>query len=135
VVDDDADARLLLRRMLEKAEYTVVEAEHGRAALAHLAELTPELILLDLMMPEMDGFGFLDELRRLPNGRSIPVVVFTAKELTAEDHRRLNGSVERIIEKGSMSRDVLLAELGELVRASMVRRRSGIAPRGAEARP
>ena len=72
VVDDDADVRLLLRRMLEKAGYVVVEAEHGRAALARLAELTPELILLDLMMPEMDGFEFLDELRRLPAARSHP---------------------------------------------------------------
>jgi GAF domain-containing protein/DNA-binding response OmpR family regulator len=124
VVDDDADVRLLLRRMLEKAGYVVVEAEHGRVALARLAEVTPELILLDLMMPEMDGFEFLDELRRLPAGRSIPVVVFTAKELTPEDHRRLNGSVERTLEKGSVSREALLAEVGELVAASVARQRT-----------
>ncbi len=124
VVDDDADVRLLLGRMLERAGYAVVEAEHGRAALARLAEVTPELILLDLMMPEMDGFEFLDELRRVPAGRSIPVVVFTAKELTPEDHRRLTGSVERTLEKGSVSREALLAEVGELVAASLARRRT-----------
>jgi CheY-like chemotaxis protein len=124
VVDDDGDVRLLLRRMLEKAGYVVVEAEHGRAALARLAELTPELILLDLMMPEMDGFEFLDELRRLPAHRSIPVVVFTAKELTAEDRRRLSGSVERTLAKGSMSREALLVEVGDLVTASLARRRT-----------
>jgi CheY-like chemotaxis protein len=124
VVDDDGDVRLLLRRMLEKAGYVVVEAEHGRAALARLAELTPELILLDLMMPEMDGFEFLDGLRRLPAHRSIPVVVFTAKELTAEDRRRLSGSVERTLAKGSMSREALLVEVGDLVTASLARRRT-----------
>ena len=90
-----------------------------------LGELTPELILLDLMMPEMDGFEFLDELRRLPAGRNIPVVVFTAKELTAEDRRRLSGSVERTLAKGSVSREALLAEVGELVAASLARRRAG----------
>jgi GAF domain-containing protein/CheY-like chemotaxis protein len=124
VVDDDADVRLLLHRMLEKAGFAVVEAEHGRAALARLAELTPELILLDLMMPEMDGFEFLEELRRLPVRRSIPVVVFTAKELTHDDRRRLSGSVERTLEKGSVSREALLAEVGELVSASLARRRT-----------
>jgi CheY-like chemotaxis protein len=124
VVDDDPDVRLLLRRMLERAEYAVAEAEHGRAALARLAELTPELILLDLMMPEMDGFEFLDELRRRPAGRSIPVVVFTAKELTPEDRRRLSGSVERTLEKGSVTREALLAEVGALVAASVARRRT-----------
>jgi CheY-like chemotaxis protein len=124
VVDDDTDVRLLLRRMLEKAGYVVVEAEHGRAALAQLAKLTPELILLDLMMPEMDGFEFLDDLQRLPAGRSIPVVVFTAKDLTPEDHRRLSGSVERTLAKGSVSREALLAEVGELVAASVARRRT-----------
>jgi CheY-like chemotaxis protein len=124
VVDDDADARLLLRRMLEKAGYVVVEAEHGRAALARLAELTPELILLDLMMPEMDGFEFLDELQHLPAHRSIPVVVFTAKELTPEDRQRLSGSVERTLAKGSVSREALLAEVGDLLAASVARRRT-----------
>jgi len=122
VVDDDPDVRALLRRSLEREGYAVVEAEHGRAALARLGEATPDLVLLDLMMPEMDGFEFLVELRRLPASRHVPVVVITAKDLTPEDHRRLNGSVERILAKGAVSREALLGEVRALVTASLARR-------------
>jgi CheY-like chemotaxis protein len=124
VVDDDPDVRGVLRRMLEKAGYRVAEAEHGRAALARLAEATPDLVLLDLMMPEMDGFEFLDELRRGGLARGVPIVVVTAKDLTADDHRRLNGSVERILGKSALDRDTLLAEMRDLVAASVARRRA-----------
>jgi CheY-like chemotaxis protein len=71
----------------------------------------PDLIVLDLMMPEMDGFEFVAELRRSEAGRRIPVVVVTAKEITAEDRTRLNGQVRRIFSKGSFSREELTAEL------------------------
>ena len=125
VVDDDPDVRAVLGRMLDKAGYRVVEAEHGRAALARIAEARPDLILLDLMMPEMDGFDFLDELRRGEGARGIPIVVVTAKDLTADDHRRLNGSVERILQKSALDRDALLAEVGELVSESVKRRKAG----------
>jgi signal transduction histidine kinase/CheY-like chemotaxis protein len=122
VVDDDPDVRTLLRRMLEREGYRVTEAEHGRAALARLAHDLPGVILLDLMMPEMDGFEFLGELRRHETAHAVPVVVVTAKELTEEDKRRLNGSVERILQKGSMTRDALLAEVRRLVSGSVARR-------------
>jgi GAF domain-containing protein/DNA-binding response OmpR family regulator/anti-sigma regulatory factor (Ser/Thr protein kinase) len=122
IVDDDADVRTLLRRMLEREGYRVTEAEHGRVALARLAHGLPGVILLDLMMPEMDGFEFLVELRRHETAHAVPVVVVTAKELTEEDRRRLNGSVERILQKGSMSRDALLAEVRRLVAVSVTRR-------------
>jgi signal transduction histidine kinase/CheY-like chemotaxis protein len=122
VVDDDPDVRALLRRMLEREGYRVTEAEHGRAALARLAHDLPGVILLDLMMPEMDGFEFLGELRRHETAHAVPVVVVTAKELTEEDKRRLNGSVERILQKGSMTRDALLAEVRRLVAVSVTRR-------------
>jgi GAF domain-containing protein/CheY-like chemotaxis protein len=124
VVDDDAEARALLRRMLEREGHRIVEAEHGRAALRRLESTRPSLILLDLMMPEMDGFEFLDELRRSTDGADIPVVVVTAKALTEDDRRRLNGSVERILQKGSMTRETLLAEVRRLVAASIGRRRT-----------
>ena len=100
VVDDDAANRRLLRALLEKESWTVAEAEDGESALAAVAEKTPDLILLDLMMPNMDGFEFAERLHRDARWRSIPIVVITAKDLTDEDRRRLNGSVLRIVRKG-----------------------------------
>ena len=123
VVDDDRDVRVLLRRMLEKEGYAVDEADNGRAALERVRERAPGAILLDLMMPEMDGFEFLEELRRDEASRAIPVLVVTAMDLSPEDHRRLNGSVERILRKGAYGQDHLLAEVRRLVGASVHRRR------------
>ena len=123
VVDDDATLRELLRRILEGAGYTVVEAENGRVALERLRTLEPGVILLDLMMPEMDGFEVVAEMRRHEAWRTIPIVVVTAKELTAEDRQRLNGYVERILEKGAYSRGTLLAEVRDLVAACVARQR------------
>ena len=77
----------------------------------------PGLILLDLMMPEMDGFEFLSALRRGEAWRGIPVVVVTAKDLTPEERQRLNGHVERILAKGALGPEALLAEVRELVAA------------------
>src|SRR5262249_51838888 len=88
----------------------VVEAGHGRAALAEVARRPPGLILLDLMMPEMDGFAFLEALRRVAAWRDIPVIVLTAKELTEEDRERLHGSVQNILEKGTYSRQAVPEE-------------------------
>jgi len=88
------------------------------------AALRARVVALDLMMPEMDGFDFLEELRGDEAGRHVPVVVITARDLTAEDHRRLNGSVERILQKGAYGREELLAEVRRLVRASIDKRRA-----------
>ena len=85
--------------------------------------LSPGLILLDLMMPEMDGFEFVVELHRHEAWRAIPVVVVTANELTTEDRRRLNGYVEKILQKGTYTRDALLREVGDLVAACVARRK------------
>jgi CheY-like chemotaxis protein len=123
VVDDDATVRQLLRRMLEPEGYTVVEAENGRAALERLREGSPALILLDLMMPEMDGFEFLTEFRRNEGWRTIPIVVVTAKDLSRDERERLNGYVQKILQKGAHGRAELLAEVRELVAASVARRR------------
>ena len=95
----------------------VTEATNGRVALERMAERQPDLILLDLMMPEMDGFAFLEALRQQDAWRSIPVVVVTAKDLTPEDRRRLNGYVERILQKGAYSHEELLREIHNLVAA------------------
>ncbi|HEV8309219.1 MAG TPA: response regulator [Methylomirabilota bacterium] len=118
VVDDDPDVRQLIRRTLEREGYTVAEAEHGRAALEYLQARAPGLILLDLMMPEMDGFEFVAEVRKRDAWRAIPIVVVTAKHLSAEDRQRLNGYVERVLQKGTYSRDDLLREVRDMVTAS-----------------
>jgi CheY-like chemotaxis protein len=111
VVDDDDIMRRGVLQALEKEGWKVGEAENGRVGLEHLAEVLPDVIVLDLMMPEMDGFEFLEELRKRAEWRHIPVVVVTAKDLTEEDHRRLNGEVERILQKDAPTRDEMLREV------------------------
>ena len=123
VVDDDVEVRQLFRRMLEPEGYSVLEAQNGRVALERLRDVTPSVILLDLMMPEMDGFEFVAEFRGHEAWRAIPIVVVTAKDLSHEDRERLNGHVEKILQKGTHGRDRLLAEVRELVAASVARRR------------
>jgi PAS domain S-box-containing protein len=115
IVEDDESTRQIIRRTLTKQGWTVAEAENGEAALARVAQLPPVLILLDLMMPKMDGFAFLDELRKQEAWRSIPVVVLTSKDLTPEERGRLTGNVERILQKGGYSRDALLREVRRAV--------------------
>ena len=115
VVEDDAAMRDMLRRTLEKDGWQVAEAENGRVGLERLDGSVPALILLDLMMPEMDGFEFMEALCQRKDDQRIPVIVITAKDLTEEDRRRLNGGVERILQKGATSP----AEVLELVRTLM----------------
>ncbi|MFQ5572166.1 MAG: response regulator, partial [Rhodothermales bacterium] len=117
VVEDDAGARKLLRSRLKKQSWDVSEAENGRVALERMAESLPDLILLDLMMPEMDGFQFLDHVRAHEGWRSIPVIVVTAKDLTEEDRQRLNGYVEGVLQKGAYNPEELLREVCGQVRA------------------
>jgi len=80
------------------------------------------VIVLDLMMPEMNGFDFLDALRGNPEWRGIPVLVLTAMELSIEDRRRLSGEVERILQKGASARDQLLEEVGRVLAGVAARR-------------
>ena len=115
VVEDDPPTRSMLRRLLEQQGWTVTEAENGRIALQSVIETRPALILLDLMMPEMDGFEFLDELRRTEGCGSIPTVVITAKDLTEQDRKRLNGGVDKVVQKGAYDRQELLAQVRDLV--------------------
>jgi CheY-like chemotaxis protein len=107
VAEDDAMTRDLLRSILTKDGWTVQTAENGRVALQKANSARPGLVLLDLMMPEMDGFTFLKEFRKLPSASTVPVVVLTAKDLTGEDHERLLGHVTRIVAKGEGMESVL----------------------------
>jgi K+-sensing histidine kinase KdpD/CheY-like chemotaxis protein len=112
VVDDQPAHRKLLRRMIENQDgYEVVEAGDGKEAIDLLAQIHPQLITLDLMMPGMDGFDVLESIKSKEETRSIPIVVITAKELTDEDYKRLNHNVEALIQKGPMKREELLADV------------------------
>jgi CheY-like chemotaxis protein len=88
-------------------------------ALERLAENQPELILLDLMMPEMDGFQFIDHVRQHEAWRAIPIVVVTVKDLTAEDRLRLNGYVADIIPKDTRGQEELPAEVSKMVKSRL----------------
>jgi signal transduction histidine kinase/CheY-like chemotaxis protein len=113
LVDDDDMVRRGVRQALDPIGWKVTEAENGRVAVDALTSARPDVIILDLMMPKMDGFEFLDELRGRPDWQDIPVVVITAKDLTAEDRDRLNGGVERIIQKSD--RDEMLRQLSRAI--------------------
>jgi CheY-like chemotaxis protein len=123
VVEDEADSREVVRRMLENEKWIVREACNGREALQELEkEGLPSIVVLDLMMPEMDGFQLLDALHAKPEWKNLPVLVVTAKELTAEDRTRLNGHVDRVLQKGSYRKDDLIEQVARMV-ASRVRER------------
>ncbi len=111
VVEDNTENREMIGRQLTKAGWRVIEAENGRKALDLLQTEQPGLILLDLMMPEMDGFEFLRELRQHPQWRSLPAIVLTAKDLTTEERQWLSKQTQRICSKGSTSRQLLLEEI------------------------
>jgi adenylate cyclase len=118
VVEDDLPTQETLCRLLASMGYAAETAVNGRSGLDWLAgHAAPSLILLDLMMPEMDGFEFLHELRKRPAFVDVPVIVVTAKELTAEDVRILSGQTERIIAKD----EAYLAELAAAVRGRLPR--------------
>ncbi len=115
IVEDSEETRELLQRTLEKEGWQTHTAENGRIGLEQLETLLPDLILLDLMMPEIDGFEFLHLLRQNPLWQGIPVIVVTAKDLNEQDRRMLEGNVENILEKAAYSRDQLLNHVLELV--------------------
>jgi len=113
VVEDDADARDLVCRLIEGAGCEALAAEGCRAAFAQMEQRRPDLIVLDLMMPEMDGFEFVERVRQEARWADIPIVVLTAKQLSHEERQRLQSGVSRILQKGAMSAEKLLALLSE----------------------
>lgn len=115
LVEDNAANREMTRRQLHATGWQVIEAENGLQALTQLEQHCPDVILLDLMMPEMDGFEFLQQLRQRPEWRAIPVIVLTAKDLTAADHQRLKGQIQQLHQKGAYSRQMLLEEIQALL--------------------
>jgi CheY-like chemotaxis protein len=123
IVDDDDDVRTVLRHSVEGAGLAAAEAANGRVALDMLNEgLKPALVLLDLMMPEVDGFGFLDAIRADPALADLPVVVLTAKDLTEEEKSALAERTMHVFSKGAQSVETFGRTL-----ATMIRRESAAA--------
>lgn len=118
VVEDDSASSELVRRLLERDGWTVDVAANGEDALRKVRLRRPALVVLDLMMPVMDGFTFSDQLRAEPGCEDIPVVVLTSKSLTPDDHKRLNGHVADILTKGAYQRGDLLQIVRRLTAAS-----------------
>jgi CheY-like chemotaxis protein len=114
IVDDEPSALQLLRRILEsQSDYQVLEASGGAQALSMTQADKPELIILDLMMPEIDGFTVLETVKSNPSTHDIPVIVVTAKEITPEDRERLNGNMVALYNKGMFTADELLSDIGQ----------------------
>jgi CheY-like chemotaxis protein len=115
VVDDEADARALILRQLQGTDWNIREAANGREALASLSERVPDLILLDLMMPEMDGFEFLDTLRSREEWQAVPVVIVSAKELSADERSFLEARAATVLSKGAYRRQDLAGAVARLL--------------------
>jgi CheY-like chemotaxis protein len=111
VIDDEPLGREVCGDALRKRGWTVEEADDGAVGLRRVAETHPDVILLDLLMPNMDGFEFLERLRLQPEGRTIPVVVITGKNLSEAERARLNSSVHDVILKSQYTTEDLLDEI------------------------
>ena len=119
IVDDEPSVREILRSFLGRDGWRVKEAENGKIAIDKVQSEKPDLILLDLMMPEMDGFQFLQAMQNLDVSiRQTPIVILTAKELTSEDHLALDGAVRNILQKGAYEREELLEVIRKHVHLS-----------------
>lgn len=119
VVDDDRVARELLQRVLANAGWSVVQAENGLVAIQRISDERPCLILLDLLMPEMDGFAFLERLRADEDWRSIPVIVLTAKTLSTKERDILTGRVGHILQKSAYTREALTKMIRETLQTTV----------------
>jgi len=116
IADDSTDARRLIRRILQsQGDFTIFEAANGKEALELIEKEKPDLIILDLMMPEMDGFAVIDNLKRNPETANIPVIVASAKELTLNEKNRLEGQIQSLMQKGDFLNDEFLGEVRSLL--------------------
>ena len=117
IVDDTPEARRLIRRILQsQGDFTILEATNGTDGIKLIQRELPDLIILDLMMPEMDGFAVMDALKADPKTSEIPVIVATAKELTPEEKKRLGTQIQTLMQKGDFLNDEFLEEVKALIK-------------------
>jgi threonine synthase len=117
IVDDEPNVRTLVRRILQsQGNYKLFEASDGKSAVEMITRERPDLIILDLMMPDMDGFGVMDALQKHNETKDIPVIVITAKELTPAEKERLKGHIQTLMQKGDFMSDELLDEVRALLK-------------------
>lgn len=119
IVEDDKAVRDVMERTISRLGWEIQTAENGRIALDFIAEDVPDLIILDLMMPEMDGFQFLTEIKRVEAWQSIPIIVVTAKDLTKEEQQFLHQQVQSVLEKQAHTREELVQEIHKLILSRM----------------
>jgi DNA-binding response OmpR family regulator len=120
IVDDEPANREWLKRILEPAGFAVIQARGGREAIDLTRSRKPDLVMLDLMMPEVTGFDVVEALRADEGTKSTPIMVLTAKHLTEADIRQLNGHVSTILKRGSTGASDLLGLLRQIVDATAV---------------
>ena len=117
LVEDTVEARRLIRRILQsQGNFTILEAANGREGLELIQRELPDLVIIDLMMPEMDGFTVIDALRANPETAAIPVIVATAKELTQDEKNSLGGQIQSLMQKGDFLNDEFLEEVKALIK-------------------
>ena len=116
IVDDSSESRRLIRRILQsQGDFQISEAVDGKSGLELIKKEQPDLVILDLMMPEMDGFAVLDAMKADPETADIPVIVASAKELTPEEKSRLTGQIQALMQKGDFLNDEFLEEVRSLI--------------------
>jgi threonine synthase len=117
IVDDETDVRRLIRRILQsQGNFTLFEADDGRSAISLIKKEHPNLIILDLMMPDIDGFSVMDALQDQADTKDIPIIVVTAKELTSAEKNRLKGHIQSLMQKGDFLNDDLFDEVRSLIK-------------------
>ncbi|HYY46322.1 MAG TPA: response regulator [Candidatus Angelobacter sp.] len=114
IVDDDPQNIRLVKAMLKPFNMEIMVAEGGKAGLEMALKKKPDLIILDLMMPDVDGFEVVSKLREDPAGAQIPILIYTAKNVSSEDRERLQGNIQTIIQKGDFGKDRFLEMINNL---------------------
>ncbi|HZM25230.1 MAG TPA: response regulator, partial [Anaerolineales bacterium] len=116
VVDDDPHVAEMLRQTLPESDFLLASAEDGEAGLQAIEEQRPDVILLDLMMPKLDGFGVIERLRADSELRNIPIIVISAKDLTEDESKTLKESVAFVMKKQGFNGDLLMQEINSVMK-------------------